>query len=83
VKDSPNSKNSFSAEILKDAGHLSKIVALQPFGGTEVESDISGNTELSPTQVKLICTHQIFIVLQVAIKFEEYPSLTSLCSCII
>jgi hypothetical protein len=62
VKDSPNGKDLFSAEILKDKGHLSKIVALQPFGGTEADSDISGNNELSPTQVKLTCTHHIFIV---------------------
>jgi hypothetical protein len=61
VKDLPNGKDLFSAEILKDKGHLSKIVALQPFGGTETESDISGSTELSPTQVKLICT-QSFVV---------------------
>lgn len=62
MKDVPNGKDLFSAEILKDKGHLSKIVALQPFGGTETESDISGSTELSPTQVKLRCTHQIVIV---------------------
>jgi hypothetical protein len=58
----PNGKNLFSAEILKDKGHLSKIVALQPFGGTEADCDISGNNEFSPTQLKLTCTHQIFIV---------------------
>jgi hypothetical protein len=52
----------FPAEILKDRGHLSKVVALQPFGGTEMESDTPGNTELSPTQVKFTCIHQIVIM---------------------
>jgi hypothetical protein len=53
MKDSPKTKNLFSAEILKDKGHLGKIVALRPLVGTEVESYISEATELSPTQVKL------------------------------
>jgi len=38
---------------LKDKGHLGKIVALQPFVGTEVESHVSEVSELSPTQVRL------------------------------
>jgi hypothetical protein len=53
MKDSPKTKNLFSAEILKDKGHLGKIVALQPLVGTEVESYVSEASELSPTQVKL------------------------------
>jgi hypothetical protein len=48
-----NTEELFSAEILKDKGHLCKIIALQPLVGTEVESDIYEKTELSPTQVKL------------------------------
>jgi hypothetical protein len=71
VKDSPNSKDSFSAEILKNKGHLSKIVALQSFDATDAESDISGNAELSPTQVKLICIHQIFIVCRLPSDFRN------------
>jgi hypothetical protein len=64
MKYSPKTKNSLSAEILKDKGHLGKIVALQPLVGTEVESNISEATEreLSPTQVKL----------NYAIKFEWF-----------
>lgn len=53
VKYSSKTKNLLSAEILKDKGHLGKIVALQPLVGTEVESHISEASELSPTQVKL------------------------------
>ncbi|KDR24443.1 WD repeat-containing protein 60 isoform X2 [Zootermopsis nevadensis] len=40
-----------TAAILKDKGHLSKVVALQPLVGTEVESDIHEKTEVSPTQI--------------------------------
>jgi hypothetical protein len=65
MKDSSKTKNFFSAEILKDKGHLGKIVALQPLVGTEVESHISEATELSPTQVKLTY----------AVKFEWLSSL--------
>lgn len=53
MKDLPNTKVLFLAAILKDKGHLSKVVALQPLVGTEVESDIHEKTEVSPTQVKL------------------------------
>lgn len=53
VRDLPNTKDFFSAEIFKDKGHLCKIIALQPFVGTEVESSIYERIELSPTQVKL------------------------------
>jgi len=53
VKYSSKTKNLLSAEILKDKGHLGKIVALQPLVGNEVESHISEASELSPTQVKL------------------------------
>jgi hypothetical protein len=52
VKDLPDTKVLFSAEILKDKGHLCKVVALQPLVGTEVECDIYEKTELPPTQVK-------------------------------
>lgn len=53
LKDSSNAEGLFSAEILKDKGHLGKIVALQPLASTEVESSIPNKTELSPTQVNI------------------------------
>jgi hypothetical protein len=62
MKDLCHCKDLFSAEVLKDKGHLSKIIALQPFSGTEAESATPGNTELSPTQVKLTYIHQIVII---------------------
>jgi hypothetical protein len=65
VKNSPKTKNLFSAEILKDKGHLGKIVALQPLVGTEVESYMSEANELPPTQVRL----------NYAIKFEWFSRL--------
>jgi len=62
VNYSPKTKNLLSAEILKDKGHLGKVVALQPLVGNEVESHVSEASELSPTQVKL----------NYAVKFEWF-----------
>lgn len=62
MKYSPKTKNFLSAEILRDKGHLGKVVALQPLVGTEVESHVSEASELSPIQVKL----------NYAIKFEWF-----------